>query len=239
VKDTALAHSVRGNPRVPSDHTKWLVLDPVVAAATAGDESAFSELVQRYGRELRAHCYRMLGSYEDSEDLAQETFLRAWRSRESFRGQSSFRAWLYRIASNACLTALDRRSSRQEAARREELASSRPSDRQLEGIATTDVGPDDEVASKEAIELALRVAVRYLPPKQRAVVYLRDVLDWSARDTAELLETSLASVTSAHQRARTTLRRHLAERRLEWTTWRAPSDDPRLSEVRWLGGRYG
>jgi RNA polymerase sigma-70 factor (ECF subfamily) len=239
VKETALAHSERGNPRVASDHTKWFVLDPVVAAATAGDESAFSELVHRYGRELRAHCYRMLGSYEDSEDLTQETFLRAWRSRESFRGQSSFRAWLYRIASNACLTALERRSARQETACREELASSQPSDRQFEGIATTDAGPDDEVASKETIELALRVAVRYLPPRQRAVVYLRDVLDWSARDTAELLETSLASVTSAHQRARTTLRRHLPERRLEWTTWRAPSEDPRLTVLRRLGGRYG
>jgi RNA polymerase sigma-70 factor (ECF subfamily) len=194
------------------------VLDPVVAAATAGDESAFSELVHRHGRELRAHCYRMLGSYEDSEDLTQETFLRAWHSRASFRGHSSFRAWLHRIATNACLTALERRSGRQGTTRREEAASSSPSDRQFEGIATADAGPDDEVVSKETIELALGVAVRYLPPRQRAVLYLRDVLDWSARDTAELLETSLASVTSAHQRARTTLRRHLPERRLEWTT---------------------
>ena len=112
MKDTALAHSVTGNPRVASDHTQRFVLDPVVAAATAGDESAFSELVHRYGPALRAHCYRMLGSYEDAEDLTQETFLRAWRSRESFRGHSSFRAWLYRIASNACLTALERRSRR-------------------------------------------------------------------------------------------------------------------------------
>jgi RNA polymerase sigma-70 factor, ECF subfamily len=229
VKDTALADSVRGNPRVASDHTQRFVLDPVVAAATAGDESAFSELVHRYGRELRAHCYRMLGSYEDAEDLTQETLLRAWRSRESFLGHSSFRSWLHRIATNACLSALERRSGRQEAARTGELASSRSSDRQFEGIATTDAGPDDEVVSKETIELAFRVAVRYLPPRQRAVVYLRDVLDWSARDTAELLETSLASVTSAHQRARTTLRRHLPERRLEWTTWRAPSESLRLS----------
>jgi RNA polymerase sigma-70 factor (ECF subfamily) len=238
VKDTALAHSVRGNPRVASDSTKRFVLDPVVAAATAGDELAFSELVHRHGRELRAHCYRMLGSYEDAEDLTQETFLRAWRGRESFRGHSSFRAWLYRIATNVCLTALERRSGRQETARREETASSQSSDRQFEGVATTDAGPDDEVVSKETIELALRVAARCLPPRQRSVVYLRDVLDWSAKDTAELLETSLASVTSAHQRARTTLRRHLPERRLEWP-WRAPSEGPRLSEPRWLGGRHG
>ena len=183
MKDTALAHSVRGNRRVASDHPRRFVLDPVVAAATAGDESAFTELVHRYGRELSAHCYRMLGSYEDAEDLTQETFLRAWRSRESFRGHSSFRAWLHRIATNACLTAL-RQSRRQGTARSVETASSRPSDLQFEGIATTDAGLDDEVVSKETIELALRVAVRYLPPRQRAVVYLRDVLDWSARDTA-------------------------------------------------------
>jgi RNA polymerase sigma-70 factor, ECF subfamily len=239
VKDTALAHSVTGNPRVASDHTTWLVLDPVVAAATAGDESAFSEIVHRYGRELRAHCYRMLGSYEDAEDLTQETFLRAWRSRDSFRGNSSFRAWLHRIATNACLTALERRSGRQGTVGREELTSRRPSDRQLEGIATTDIGPDDEIVSNETIELALRAAVRCLPPRQRAVLYLRDVLDWSARDTAELLETSVASVTSAHQRARTTLRRHLPEHRLEWTTSQAPSEDPRLSNLRRLGGRHG
>ena len=237
MKDTAPVHSMQGNSRATFDSKRFM--DPVVAAATAGDESAFSELVNRHGLELRAHCYRMLGSYEDSEDLTQETFLRAWRSRESFRGHSSFRAWLYRIATNACLTALERRSGRQETARREETASSRSSDRQFEGVATTDAAPDDEVVSKETIELALRVAARCLPPRQRAVVYLRDVLDWSAKDTAELLETSLASVTSAHQRARTTLRRHLPERRLEWTTWRAPSEGPRLSEPRWLGGRCG
>src|SRR5919108_6375565 len=81
----------------------------VVAAARAGDESAFSELVERYRRELQVHCYRMLGSFEDSEDLVQETFLRAWRKRKSFQGRSTFRAWLYRIATNACLDLLDRR----------------------------------------------------------------------------------------------------------------------------------
>ena len=207
MENTALVDPPRGDSRVDSDHRKRFVPDPVVAAATAGDESAFSELVHRYGQELRAHCYRMLGSYEDSEDLTQETFLRAWRGRESFRGHSSFRAWLYRIATNVCLTALERRSGRQETARREETP---------EESATTDVGPDDEVVSKESVEIAVRFAVRHLPPRQRAIVYLRDVLDFTARDTAEFLETSLASVTSAHQRARTTLRKHLPERDLEW-----------------------
>ena len=204
-------------------------LDTVVAAATGGDESAFSDLVHRYGGELRAHCYRMLGSYEDSEDLTQETFFRAWLNRESFRGDSSFRAWLYRIATNACLSALERRSRRRETVRAEKVASSQPSGQSFETIATSDAGPHDEVVSKEAVELALRVAARYLPPRQRAVVYLRDVLDWPVRDTAELLETSPASVTSAHQRARTTLRKHLPERRLEWATRPGRSDDHRLS----------
>ena len=104
----------RGGFMSTVETTQMHEVDPVVAAATAGDESAFSELVHRYRHELRAHCYRMLGSYEDSEDLTQETFLRAWHSRESFRGHSSFRTWLHRIATNACLTALERRSRRPE-----------------------------------------------------------------------------------------------------------------------------
>ena len=187
-------------------------LDTVVAAATAGDEYAFSELVHRYGRELRVHCYRMLGSYEDSEDLTQETFLRAWRSLESFRGRS-FRAWLYRIATNACLTTLERRARRRETVPRKGAASIWPSHLLLENIATKDTGPEDEVVSKEATELVFRVAGRHLPPRQRAVVFLRDVLGSSARDTAHLLGTSLASVNSAHQRARATLRSEFAQLR--------------------------
>ena len=188
-------------------------LDPVVAAATAGDESAFSELVHRYEAELHAHCYRMLRSHADSEDVTQETFLRAWRSRASFQGRSSFRVWLHRIATNSCLTALERRTRRREADRATDLTPS-PT-RLLEGIPATEAGPDDDIVSKESVELVLR-ALRHLPPAQRAVVFLRDVLGWSARDTAELLDTSLASVTSAHQRARAKLRKLLPERRLEW-----------------------
>jgi RNA polymerase sigma-70 factor, ECF subfamily len=185
-------------------------LDPVVAAATAGDESAFSELVHRYRRELRVHCYRMLRSYEDSEDLTQETFLRAWHRRESFQGRS-FRAWLYAIATNSCLAALERRARRKETARREGAASIWSSYRLLENSATTDPGPEDEVVSKEATELTFRVAARHLPPRQRAVVVLRDVLGWSAKETARLLGTSPASVNSAHQRARATLRSKFAQ----------------------------
>jgi RNA polymerase sigma-70 factor (ECF subfamily) len=192
-------------------------LDPVVAAATEGDESAFSELVARYRRELGVHCYRMLGSHEDSEDLIQETFLRAWHRRESFAGRSSYRTWLYRIATNACLTALERRARRRETAPRPAVAPTPLDlDRLLEETATADPGPEIEVVAKETFELAFLVAAQHLPPRQRAVLFLRDVVGWSAKETAELLDTSVASVNSALQRARRTLRKHLPEHRLEW-----------------------
>jgi RNA polymerase sigma-70 factor, ECF subfamily len=185
-------------------------LDAVVAAATAGDESAFSELVRRYRRELRVHCHRMLGSYEDSEDLTQETFLRAWNKRATFRG-SSFRAWLYRIATNACLSALDRRARRQQIDHATDAWNHPGAGAPLNGIETTDAGPDAEVTAKETIELAFLVAIQSLPPRQRAALFLCDVLGWPAKDTAALLETSVASVTSTQQRARATLRKRLPE----------------------------
>jgi RNA polymerase sigma-70 factor (ECF subfamily) len=187
-------------------------LDALVGAARAGDESAFSQLVDRYRRGLQAHCYRIVGSYEESEDLTQETFLRAWRARGSFHGGSSaFGAWLYRIATNTCLTALKRPAHR--------LKTIQPSpDAVLEQIPTTDAEPDAEITSRETVDLALRAAVHHLPPKQRAVLFLLDVRGWSAKETAELLETSVGSVTSASQRARTKLRKHLPERRLEWSS---------------------
>jgi RNA polymerase sigma-70 factor (ECF subfamily) len=201
-------------------------LDAVVAAATAGDESAFSELVHRYHRELRAHCYRMLGSYEDSEDLTQETFLRAWNKRATFRG-SSFRAWLYRIATNACLSALDRRARRRQIDHATDAWNHPGPDALLNGIETTDAGPDAEVTAKETLELAFLVAIQSLPPRQRGVLFLCDVLGWPAKDTAALLETSVASVTSAQQRARATLRKRLPERRLDWAPESEPGEEER------------
>jgi RNA polymerase sigma-70 factor (ECF subfamily) len=196
--------------------------------AMQGDEAAFSALVERHRRELQVHCYRMLGSLEDSEDLVQETFLRAWRKRTSFKGDSSFRAWLYRIATNACLDALKRRPRRPAASQdaSEVLWLEPYPDRLLEGIQASDAEPDAAVVSKETIELAFLVAIQHLPPRQRAVLILRDVLGWSAKDAASLLETSVASVTSAVQRARATLKTHLPERRLEWT----PGSDPSREE---------
>jgi RNA polymerase sigma-70 factor, ECF subfamily len=203
----------------------------VVAAAKAGDQAAFGDLVEPYRRELQVHCYRMLGSLEDSEDLVQETFLRAWRKRGSFQGRSSFRAWLYRIATNACLDALARRpriaSLPAGAKPLAEIPWLQPyPDQLLEGIPADGAEPESEVVAKETIELAFIAAIQLLPSKQRAVLIARDVLGWSAAESAALLDTTVAAVNSALQRARATLRRHLPRRRLDW----APGSDPSREE---------
>jgi len=216
--------------------------EAVVAAATAGDKLAFAALAERYRRELQVHCYRMLGSFQDAEDLVQETLLRAWRSRAQFQGRSSFRAWLYRIATNACLDALAHSSRRvlphQLTPAADPRASSVPSpdpevawlqpypDRLLDEVAASDAEPDALVVAKETIELAFLATIQLLPPRQRAVLILRDLLGWSAKETASLLETSVASANSALQRARATLKQHLPARRLEW----APSSEPTEEE---------
>jgi RNA polymerase sigma-70 factor (ECF subfamily) len=166
-------------------------IEPAVAAAQAGDELAFSDLVERYRPELQVHCYRLLGSREDSEDLTQETFLRAWRKRRGFKGTSTFRAWLYRIATNACLDVLARRPHREFA-----------SDELLKAVRSSDAEPDEAIVSLEAIELA----TQRLSPKQGAALILRDVFGWSAKDSAAHLDTTVASVNSALQRARSTVR---------------------------------
>jgi RNA polymerase sigma-70 factor (ECF subfamily) len=190
-----------------------------VAAARAGDESAFTMLVERYRRELRVHCYRMLGSFDESEDLVQETFLRAWKNLAGFEGRSTLRAWLYRIATNACLDTLDGRARRvlphhvTASLDSADIAWLQPfPDR----MAPSEAGPDEVVVARETIELVFLAAIQHLPPRQRAVLILRDVLGWPAKQTAELLEGSVASVNSALQRARSTLGEHLPERRLEW-----------------------
>jgi RNA polymerase sigma-70 factor (ECF subfamily) len=211
-------------------------LGAVAAATKAGDESAFAALAERYRRELQVHCYRMLGSFEDSEDLTQETLLRAWRKRATFRGEASFRAWLYGIATNACLDVLRRRPRRQPAAEKPGAGEQPPfevtwlqpyPDRLLEGIPAPDAEPDAVVVSKETIELAFIVAIQRLTSNQRAVLILRDVLGWSAKDSAELLGTSVASVNSALQRARAGLQQYLPERRLDWPAASSPSPHER------------
>jgi RNA polymerase sigma-70 factor (ECF subfamily) len=205
------------------------------------DKAAFSVLVERYRRELQLHCYRMLGSFEDSEDLVQETFLRAWRKRASFSfdGRSSVRAWLYRIATNACLDVLRSRPRRvvpqDLAGAADPTAPPSPPvdlpwlqpypDRLLDAIAPAENEPVAVVVARETIEIAFLAAIQHLPPRQRAVLILRDVVGWSAKETASLLETSVVSVNSALQRARATLRERLPERRTEWAPTLEPSQE--------------
>jgi len=210
-----------------------------LAAARAGDESAFAALVEPFRGELQAHCYRMVGSYEDSEDLVQETFLRAWRKRKSFQGRSTFRAWLYRIATNACLDLLDRRPRKirphEGAAPLAEVPWLQPyPDEVLEAIPSGEAEPEAEVVARETMELAFIAAIQLLPPKQRAALILRDVLGWSAAETASLLETSVAAANSALQRARATMKRHLPERRLDWRAGEEPSEQERALLERYM-----
>ena len=188
----------------------------LVAAARDGDEAAFRRLTDPHVRELRVHCYRMLGSLHDAEDLLQETLLRAWQNLSRFEGRSSLRLWLYRIATNACLNA--RRSrSRQLPPRLSGPAWDpyAPLVPEAEEILHLEpfpdallVNPDDPEArysSREGVELAFITAIQLLPARQRAVLILREVLGWSASEVAELLDTSVPAVNSALQRARRTL----------------------------------
>lgn len=181
------------------------------------DEPAFSGMAERHRRELHVHCYRMLGSFEDAEDTVQETFLRAWRRRETFEGRSTFRAWLYRIATNACLDLLAK--VRPEPATGGEVLWLQPyPDQLLDELPAGDADEPETVAvARETIELAYLVAVQHLAPRPRAVLILRDVLGWPAKDVAELLGDSVNSVNSALQRARAGMREHLPAERQDWT----------------------
>jgi RNA polymerase sigma-70 factor (ECF subfamily) len=195
------------------------------------DAASFAARVEPHRKELQVHCYRMLGSLEDSEDLVQETFLRAWRARATFEGRSSFRAWLYKIATNACLDALARRPRAPSAAGGEwppaEIPWLQPyPDDLLEGVASRDDEPDAQVVARETIELAFIAAIQLLPPRQRVALIARDVLGWSAAESAELLDVSVAALNSALQRARATMRKRLPRGRLDW----APDTDPTEEE---------
>jgi RNA polymerase sigma-70 factor (ECF subfamily) len=177
----------------------------LIAAAQAGDERAFRSLVDPYRRVLEVHCYRMLGSPHDAEDLVQETLLRAWRNLDRFDRRASITTWLYRIATNACLDELERRP------RRPEPVQPYP-DSRLDEVASPAYDPAARYAIREGMELALLAAIQLLPGRQRAVLILRDVLGWTAPEVADLLDTTVAAVTSALQRARATVDRELPGR---------------------------
>ena len=195
----------------------------VLERASAGDELAFRELTEPFRRELEFHCYRMLGSLQDAEDVLQETMLAAWRGLRNFERRSSLRTWLYRIATNRCLNVL------RDAGRRphpippltfEIPAPTRMSDPcwlepypddRLGWLADSQPGPATRYESREAIELAFISALQRLPGRQRAVLVLRDVLGFHAGETAAMLETSVEAVKSALKRARATIEQELVD----------------------------
>lgn len=198
----------------------------LVGMAKSGDRESFQQLTEPYRRELQVHCYRMLGSFHDAEDLVQETLLRAWRGLAGFDGRASIRYWLYRIATNACLNALAARSSAGRAlpdmlrAPTEQMPDREPAsdtawlepypDSALDGIADGAPRPDARYEMREAVHLAFIAAIQLLPPRQRAALLLNDVLGWSAAESARLLDSSVAAVNSALQRARATIEARLS-----------------------------
>jgi len=198
----------------------------------------FDDLVRRYRRELHVHCYRMLGSFDEAEDHVQEVFLRAWRSRDCFEGRSSPRTWLYRVATNACLDTLRRDARRavpRPAAGRGPSVAAMPwvqpyPDSLLDELAAAQPGPESVAVSSETISLAFLAAIQLLPPRQRAVLILRDVASWPAAEVAGLLDMSVTAVNSALQRARATLRDRWPAGRQDW----APAAEPDSGQRRLL-----
>ena len=196
-------------------------------AARAGDKQAFGELTEPYRAELLAHCYRILGSLQDAEDALQETWLRAWRKLDSFEGRAPLRAWLYKIATNTCLDALDaRRGSRSlpdtvspRGDPSQPLPPPSPEVLWIEPFPDTwldeapEAYPEAQVELRESITLAFVAALQRLPGRQRAVLLLRDVMGWNAAETAQTLDMSTAAVNSALQRARDTIQRKVHHER--------------------------
>jgi RNA polymerase sigma-70 factor (ECF subfamily) len=198
----------------------------LIAAARGGDDDAFARLAARHRPDLRLHCYRMLGSLDDAEDMTQETLLRAWQSLGRYEGRAGVRTWLHRIATNACLDLL----ARQRRRRRLLESGGGPDapaavavpwlqpypDGLLDQVADTATGPAAAAVTRETVELAFIAALQFLPDAQRAAFILRDLLGWPAAECAHLLGVSVAAVTSAVQRARSRLRDRLGPDRSQW-----------------------
>src|ERR671925_612509 len=212
-------------------------------AARSGEEGAFQRLIEAYRSELHAHCYRMLGSAHDAEDALQETMLRAWRGLPRFEGRSSLRSWLYTIATNTCLNAIEKRPKRVlpvdygpaadphggPGAPLVESVWVEPFPDEVIGVEDGYAVPEARYEQREAVELAFIAALQLLPANQRAVLVLREVLGFSAEEAAEALDTTVASVNSALQRARKTAQERLPEQSQQQTL-RALGDQ-RVHEV--------
>jgi len=223
-----------------------MVTTTALARARAGDGEAFRELTDPYRRELQLHCYRILGSVQDAEDMLQETLLAAWRGLDRFEERASMRAWLYKIATNRCLNSLRDTGRRPPlaAASQPPLAAPEPTrrteplwlqpypDALLEGLPDTAPGPEARYEIREALALAFTAGLARLPPRQRAVLVLRDVLGYPAAQAADLLEASETSVNSALQRARAALGAQLPAASRD----RTPA--PRSSRERAVIGRF-
>ncbi len=200
-------------------------------------DPAFATDLETHRAVLRAHCYRMSGSVDDAEDLVQETFLRAWRSRATFEGRAQLRTWLYRIATNVCLDALASRSPRvlpQDVVRAvapdDEPRSTPPLAPELPWLQPFPdrlLDPEAAITTRESIELAYLAALQHLPPRQRAILVLCDVVGWTAKEVAELLELTVAAVTSALQRAHEAMRDLAPSGRATWTPLAAPTEAER------------
>ena len=193
-------------------------------------ENEFAALAERHRRQLHVHCYRMLGSFDDAEDAAQETVLRAWRARSTLERPENLRAWLYKIATNTCLDAIRRRDRRVSSY--ESIADVtwlQPSPDHLLDAAVAPGDPGEVLVERETIELTFLAVIQVLPAPQRATLILREMLGWSAKETAELLELTVPAVNSALQRARATLREQLpSEGRDLWSSPEASDVERRV-----------
>lgn len=208
-------------------------LERLVAAAVGGDAGAFSCLTEQYRRELHVHCYRMLGSFDEAEDVLQETLLRAWHGRHTFAGRSTFRAWLYAIATNTCLDHL--RRSRRRALPYQLQHPGETGTLEHPGIAWLQPYPDRLLPeglaiAKETVSLAFLAAIQFLTPRQRAVLLLREVVGWTGPEIAVLLGCSVAAVDSALQRARASLQRRAPDDRHDWAPKPSTEQEDRLVE---------